>query len=250
MRTALLALPVAIFLAGHAAAQETAPLEGLAGEVACAPVAPAVDTPAEPTTAIHILPGGLAGRTLFGTGDTVLIGAGAEQTLQPGNTFYVRRLVRDRFAAADGIVPDTTIHPAGVVRITSVGPAASLGVVTFACDGIAAGDYLDRFAAPVVAAAAGGSAPDYARPARVLLGAERQRTGASGDFMIVDQGAREGLQPGQQVTIFRPAPAAEPRTSLPVGTATVHLVQPGTATIRIDRSVDAVYVGDLVAVHR
>lgn len=250
MRTALLALPLAVFLAGHPAAQEPAPLEGLAGEVACAPVAPVAGAAADATPSIRILPGGLAGRTLFGTGDTVLIGAGAGQTLQPGDTFYVRRLVKDRFADADGIEPDTTIHPAGVVRITSVGPAAALAVVTFACDGIAADDYLERFAAPAVSAAVSGGAPDYARPARVLLGAERQRTGAPGDFMIVDQGAGEGLQPGQQVTIFRPAPAAEPRTSLAVGTATVHLVQPGTATIRIDRSVDAVYVGDLVAVHR
>jgi len=39
-------------------------------------------------------------------------------------------------------------------------------------------------------------------------------------------------------------------TCLAVGAATVYAVQPGSSVVRIDRSMDAVYVGDLVAVHR
>ena len=38
--------------------------------------------------------------------------------------------------------------------------------------------------------------------------------------------------------------------SLTVGTATVYSVQPESSVLRVERSIDAVNVGDLVAIHR
>jgi hypothetical protein len=65
---------------------------------------------------------------------------------------------------------------------------------------------------------------------------------------VLDRGSDHGLRQGQQLTIFRRTVADGPIAT--VGTATVYAVQPASTVVRIDTSVDAVYVGDLVAVHR
>jgi hypothetical protein len=82
----------------------------------------------------------------------------------------------------------------------------------------------------------------------VLLGNERRQMGSAGSFMVVDRGRDQGVTSGQRLTVFRASFPAGPVER--VAEATVVAVAEGSATIRIDSSRDAVYVGDLVAVHR
>ena len=66
--------------------------------------------------------------------------------------------------------------------------------------------------------------------------------------MVLDRGSDHGLRPGQQLTIFRRTVADGPVATSARRRST--RVQPESSVVRIDRSIDAVYVGDLVAIHR
>lgn len=91
-------------------------------------------------------------------------------------------------------------------------------------------------------------AADFSNPGRLVLADERRQTGSVGSLMVLDRGSDHGLRPGQRVTIFRPWPSGGP--VLRIGEATAMIVGPETSTVRIEQSSDAIYVGDLAAIHR
>jgi hypothetical protein len=64
---------------------------------------------------------------------------------------------------------------------------------------------------------------------------------------VLDRGSDHGLHGGQRLTIFRTT-AAGPIVR--IAEATAMIVSPETTIIRIDKTTDAVLVGDLVAIHR
>ena len=67
--------------------------------------------------------------------------------------------------------------------------------------------------------------------------------------MVVDRGTDHGIKAGQRFTIFRQtAGGAGPVAK--IGEAIAMLVNPETTVVRIEKVVDAVVVGDLVAIHR
>jgi hypothetical protein len=67
--------------------------------------------------------------------------------------------------------------------------------------------------------------------------------------MLVNRGSDQGVQPGQALTIFRPTLSGEGPVQR-VGTATVVSVYPQLSVVRIDGIRDAIFVGDLAAIHR
>jgi hypothetical protein len=196
-----------------------------------------------------VLSGQEAKKTLFGPGDAVILGGGTAQGIQKGNEYFVRRVVQDKYTETRSGVNPVSIHTAGSVQVVETQADVSIAVVTFSCDGVLVGDYLEPFEPAPVPAAENGDTPDYARPGRIILADDRRQQGSPGQFMVIDRGSDHGLKPGQRLTLFRTTlggagPVAK------VGTATVFVVRPESAAIRIETSVDAVYVGDLVAVHR
>ncbi len=243
--TILLASALAATSPARAQQPEAALLNGLTRDAACAPASPLV-RPAMPLT---IAGGRETRKMLFGLGDAVIIRGGTTQGLKPGDEFFVRRVVDDRFTEnRPGIYP-ISIHAAGAVQIVEAQPDASIAVVTYSCDNIFEGDYLERYQRPVMPSAQVGTRPDFAHPARLILGAERRQIASPGNFMVVDRGSDHGLRPGQQLTIFRRT-AIENGPVSTIGVATVYTVQPESSVVRIESSLDAVYVGDLVAIHR
>ena len=82
-------------------------------------------------------------------------------------------------------------------------PTSSIAIVTYGCDGIGQGDYLERFEAPVMPPGTPAGTPDFARPGRLILGDDRRQIGGAGEFMVIDRGSDHGLRPGQRITIFR-----------------------------------------------
>ena len=218
-----------------------------AGELACG--ARAVGMP--PDTSIRIAAGRERGKALFGPDEALVINAGTGRGIKVGQEYYVRRVVDDRFVAAAGDnVPRSSIHTAGWVRIEDAQTDSAIATVIKACDAIQEGDYLELFVKPSVPAAAETAGePDFANPGHLVLGDERRQMAAAGDLMVLDRGSDHGLRAGQHLTVFRTTgngtgPIAR------VAEATVVVVSPETSTIRIDKTSDAVNVGDLVAIHR
>jgi hypothetical protein len=215
-----------------------------AHEVACGPAA-AWDPP---VAAMRVVAGETHGRSLFGPGEVVIVDAGSTHGLAPGQEFFVRRAFRDQFLEpVDGTLPPMTVRTAGWVRLLEVHEASSTAQILRACDAIGDGDYLEPFTLQAVPAPLAGE-PDYADPARLLLGDERRQLGAAGTLMVLDRGAGQGVLAGQRLTVFRPTIEGGPVRR--VAEATVMTVRPGTALIRIETARDAVFVGDLVALHK
>jgi hypothetical protein len=244
------AVLVAVALAGAGlAAQvqrpETALLSGLTRDAACAPASPLV----RPATPLLVAAGRESRKTLFATGDAVVIRGGTAQGLKVGDEFYVRRVLDDRFTEPQPGVYPISVLTAGAVQVVEAQADSSIAVVTYGCDGVMEGDYLERYQRPVNPSVQVGTTPDFERPARLILGAERRQMAAPGEFMVVDRGSDHGLRPGQQLTVFRRTLADSGPIAM-VATATVYTVQPESSLVRIETSLDAVYVGDLVAIHR
>jgi hypothetical protein len=150
---------------------------------------------------------------------------------------------------SDGISP-SSVHTAGWIRIVEVQSASAIATVTKVCDAIEEGDYLEPFVKPAIpATSTAAGEPDYANPGHLVLGDERRQMAAQGDLMVLDRGSDHGLHAGQRLTIFRTAPGGAGPVAR-IAEATAMIVSPETTIIRIDKTTDAVLVGDLVAIHR
>ena len=165
--------------------------------------------------ALRVTGGQIPGRTLFGSGETVSVGAGTAQGLQPGQDYFVRRLVRDPF---DAHFPDGTayhqIHTAGWIHIEDVHAAEAVATVTHACDEVMAGDYLEPFQLPTVPEPGAPGQADLTAAGRLVFGDEWTELGGPGSYMVLNRGSLHGIHPGQHVTLFRPEPDAGARGSM------------------------------------
>jgi hypothetical protein len=74
-------------------------------------------------------------------------------------------------------------------------------------------------------------------------------TGTANQLMVIDRGYTQGVVRGQRVTLFRRSlTSGGPVTRL--GDGVIVAVRPQSATLRINRSNDAIETGTLVALHR
>jgi hypothetical protein len=202
-----------------------------------------------PETKVRVVAGQEPGHWLFGEHDAVVVNAGTSSGVTAGQEYYVRRIVHDPYTPWTSMMKQYSIHTTGVLTIVEARDAMSIAQVTEMCDGILEGDYLEPFVRPLAPQHAEEGKPDFSAPGRIVMGDDRQQTGAAGSLMIVNQGSDQGLQPGQALTIYRPTlNGAGP--VLRIGDARVISVQQYTALVRIGNTRDAVYIGDLVAIHR
>jgi hypothetical protein len=215
-------------------------------QIACAPT----NLPAPPIGGLRVLGGYTHGRIMFGPGEPLIINAGTAQGIKPGQQYFVRRHVRDAFTPATADFIPISVHTAGWVTIVDAKDNLAVATVTHACDGVIEGDYLEPYVDPIVPqASAVGGAPDFEHPGQIVMADERRQTGYPGLLMLVNRGSDHGVRAGQAITIYRETyngygPIVD------VGRATVVSVRPQTALVRIDSTRDAVYIGDLAAIHR
>jgi hypothetical protein len=218
-----------------------------AAEVACG--ARALAMPAD--MSLRVASGREHGKSLFGPGDPLIIKGVGSQGVKVGQEYYVRRVISDRFVApGSDRVSTSSIHTAGWVRITDVQNDSAIATITKVCDGIEEGDYLEPFVKPTVPPTSNAAGePDFSDPGHLILGDERRQMAAQGDMMVLDRGSDHGLRAGQRLTVYRTtAKGSGPIARIAEATAMV--VHPETTVIRIDKTSDAVLVGDLVAIHR
>ena len=202
-----------------------------------------------PAASMKITGGREQGKQLFSPGDAVIVNAGSAQGVKTGQQFVVRRVIEDRFAHATLGEATRSVHTAGWITIVEVQTDVAIAKVTGACDGINQGDYLQPLVAPPAPADLTGGDPDFAHPARLVLGDERRQMGGAGSLLVMDRGTDHGVRIGQRLTLFRQTldgkgPIAK------IGDAVIVTTHPETSLIRIIASSDAVYVGDLIAIHR
>lgn len=233
-------------LSAFALLAQAPPIAGgmnISERIACAPMT----LPAAPVAGMRVLGGYVQSRRMFGPGEALIINAGTRQGLQAGQRYYVRRHLQDRFSAATTLLH--SIHTAGWITIVDVKDTLAVATVTKACDGIQEGDYLEPYTDPVVPSAALPGAPDFAHPGVLVMADERRQMGYPGLVMIVNRGSVHDVRAGQGLTIYRETLGGG-GPLLTLGTATVLSVRPQTSLIRIDGARDAIFLGDLVAIHR
>ena len=188
-----------------------------------------------------------SGRELLGPNDLLKIDAGEKQEVATGQNLVVRR----RFQSGERFAPKKLQtfgeQTVGLVQILETKPDSSVAIVVYACGEISAGDSIERYVPqPAFFAVPAGTAR-FDQPARITIGEHGQQAAATGQMMVIDRGIMQGLQRGQQLTIFRRAGSARP---VEIGDGVIVSVRADSATIRIERATDAVMVGDLVAIHR
>jgi hypothetical protein len=215
-------------------------------QLVCAPAM----LPAAPLSGIRVIGNSDRNRTLFATGDAVILDAGGVQGIKLGQRFFVRRIVHDEFI---GIKPadlrPVSIHTAGWVTVVDVRDHVAVAQVTQACDGIIAGDYLEPYVDPVEPPAGVDGEPDYDHAGRIVMGDERRQMGAAGTLMVVDRGSDGAVRPGETVTIYRETMGGIGPV-YQIARGTVVSVRAQSALVRIDASREAVYIGDRVAINR
>ena len=189
-------------------------------------------------------------RVLFGSRQTVVVGAGTSKGIQPGQKFYVRRTVVNRYENASGRHAAVT---AGWLTITAATENTAFGRIDFACDGIQAGDYLEPFVEPALPRDAdrtnAAGELDFSKSARVLFGDHGRLTGGAGDFMLADIGQPGGAAPGGRYAVYRNlGTAGTPLVA--VGEAVLISVGERESVFRLTQTRDAVFAGDLLIPHR
>ena len=219
------------------------PKPDLLEQIACAPAG----LPAPAAGGMRVLGGYVHGRIMFGPGDAVILYAG--EHVQRGQQFFVRRPILDASKKQPKEGALYGVHTAGWLTVVDVKDMMAVATVTHACDGILAGDYLEPFTAPVSPAPALTGAPDYEHPGRIVLADERRQTGYAGLVMLMNRGSDNDVRAGHVVTIYRETLSGQ-GPIIDVGRGTVLSVSGKSSLVRIDSSREAVYLGDLVAIHR
>jgi len=200
-------------------------------------------------------------RELLGPGDTLVVSGGSNAGLQPGQRFFVRRLIPA--VSMFGSKPRSTIHTSGWVQILGVDTIVATATVIHACDGLLFDDYLEPFVAPTIAARPlPGSTPQYDNMGHIVSGIEGLHTAAVGNVMTIDRGSNSGVVLGQRFLVFRDkrdqhvetfgrskpfAAVASNSPLVEVGQVLVIAVRAEDATVQVLASRDAIAHGDLVA---
>ena len=181
-RTLSILLGAGLLAAAPASAQR-APAPGVTGvpadvlSLACAPSL----TYTAPTVSLRVTGGQDSFvRGTYQPGDLVTINAGTRNNLTVGQQFFVRRAQVSRSEPITQKTP-AIVRTAGWITVWAVDETMSLATITYACDTINVGDYLDPFVLPPVPAPAAerpvGQRENYGR---VMMGQDRRRSFAKG----------------------------------------------------------------------
>jgi hypothetical protein len=238
-----------ILIAGHDARAQQMPTGPEAREVvalACAPGA----TRELPQALGTVSASTESERQSYATGDRLIVDGFLEESLAPGQLYFVRRALRPDDRATTEERPWINVHTLGWVRIEALEADHALASVAYACDAIEVGDYLAAFTVPVLPDPVETAAePDFAAPGLLLFGADRREAHAAGSYVVVDRGSNDGVQPGQRVTFFR-LEGELSKSRVILGDGRVVLTGPESATVQVETATRPVYAGDHVAFSR
>jgi hypothetical protein len=187
-------------------------------------------------------------RMTMAPGDLITINAGSDNGIEVGQRYFARRPipVARRDVGRDNPV---VLHTAGWILVYAVDDRMSLATIEYACDSVQLNDYLEPFALPAVPAPLPGAPAQRSNYGRVVSGTDNRATFGRGEYMLVDRGSDHGVALGAQFVVYRDK--LEPGNFLfELADAVAVDVRPETATLRVTRAIDAVRVGDYVALRK
>jgi len=178
---------------------------------------------------------------LYAAGDEIFVDPGMVNLLSVGQNYVVRR--RYSTPLTDSRNPATMgEHTAGLLQIVDVDGASATAVVVYACDEMMRSDYLAPFHPEPVRTPDPAGPPAFDKAAKLLFGAPGKMLGSTNRLLVISQGARDGVQTGQRMTIFRRSRFSP--TPVILGDAVVVAVRRESATIRVERATDVIFLGD------
>ena len=244
--TAVVLLTPATALSQRSPALAASHIDAEVLALACAPIAATT----RPTATLHISGGqDTYPRQTYSQGDFVTLNAGSKQGLQIGQEFFVRRLVAPRGAAMTAQTPGST-RTAGWIRVYAVDEDMALATVTYSCDGMQVGDYLEPLSLPSPLKALPREGKPERSYARVILGTDGRTEFGSRDYLVIDRGSSQGITAGAHFVLYRWKKKAPENFLAAIAEAVAVDVQGDTATLSLTSSRDSVMVGDLVAMRK
>jgi hypothetical protein len=179
---------------------------------------------------------------LFTAGDELLIDPGATSSLRIGDNFIVRRRYETALTDKKG-VRFFGEHSSGLVQIVSIDTQSAIAAVVYACDAMMTGDYLVPFVLDAFDDTPPPTTVTVENPAHVLFADAGELMGITRRKMVIDRGERQGIRPGQRLTLLRRSKFRGTKPAL-VGEAVVLAVRRDTATIRVEWATDVIYFGE------
>ena len=211
--------------------------------LACAPVAATT----RPNTMLRISGGqDTYPRLTYSQGEFVTLNAGSKQGLQIGQEFFVRRMV----SPPRDIESPAITRTAGWIRVYAIDEDMALATITYACDGMQVGDYLEPLALPAPLKTLPRDGKPERSYARVMLGNDRRTEFGLGDYLVIDRGSAQGITPGAHFVLYRWKKQAPENFLAAIAEGVAVDVQNDTATLSLTSSRDSVTVGDLVAMRK
>ena len=182
---------------------------------------------------------------LYAKGDELIIDGGTIDGLEVGRNLVVRRYYRV-LGGSETNTAETGEHSSGLLQIVAAGERSSIAVVVYACDELMKGDFLASFTPEPIRPPDPVGIPVFDDAARILFADAGQILGAPRRLMVIDRGVDQGIRAGQRLTLFRRRPGRGARPAV-VGDAIVVAVRNDSATIRVERAIDAISSGDWAA---
>lgn len=207
-------------------------------------------------------------RGILSDGDTVYFNGGSNQGVKAGDRLVVTKVLNKDFYHPDDPTHrhrmGDVMQQQGVIRVTTLYPDSSVAVIEHALDGIYEGAYAVPFTEPANIVA--NLRKDVASPvalkeplSKIIFLRENRPIAAAGDMVIIDQGANQGFKVGDILVTARRRPMdsatmtgnpkvddTKPFTNYFLGQMMVVRTEDATATCRILRSKEEVFVGDIV----
>jgi hypothetical protein len=231
--------------ASGAVAQTVEQLTPVQIAVACAPPPVLASVPTEASRIIGSQDS--VNRNVFGTPEVLIVSGGTDRGMVLGQEYFVRRVARTAETYRDK--QPHQVYTVGWLRVVAVNETTTIASVDHACGDMLVGDFLEPFQMPElppgdITAVDTTHEPDFTSISKVLYGSEERRSGGAGEFMLIERGMNQDVAVGGKYAIYRDLKTAGTPLSS-IGEATVVSVGPTMALIRINRSRDAVFSGDL-----
>jgi hypothetical protein len=188
-------------------------------------------------------------RRIYSPGDLITINAGTNNGIEVGQEYFVRRVLTEGDRRVSYASPGN-IRTTGWIRIYAVDKEMSLATISYSCETIDVGDYLEPLALPAVPVPqADAPRPQRSNYARIMFGTDRRRSFAVGDFFVIDHGTDHGVAPGARFVVYHDK--LIPGNFLyEAGEAVAVDVQPETSTLKVTLSRTALMSGDYVAIRK
>lgn len=197
------------------------------------------------------------GKSILGDGDVVYLNAGDAQGVRQGDRFLIIQTVQAKLKHPDtGKVMGDVLEQVGILRVDHVTPNGAVATLERTMNSVEVGDHITRFTEPSDINLE--LRKDTDEPvkmqdpvAEVVFTRDSHKLNGSGNQVVVDRGSNDGLKVGDILLMARSNswPGGEGKKDTEhfshyLGQAMVVRVDAATATCRILRAEEEVYVGD------